>query len=71
MYEADLKLAKTLKEWIGDIATYCTHGINIGVAESIISKFMSIMRRVDAYRNIGNAKSAILFYCVKLDLYSR
>ena len=43
------KLAKTLKERIDNIVTYCTHGITNGVAEGIDSKIMSIKRRAGGY----------------------
>jgi transposase len=65
------KLAKTLKERIDNIVTYCTHGITNGVAEGINSKIMSIKRRAGGYRNIENFKKAIFFYCGGLDLYPR
>ena len=41
----------------------CTHGITNAVAEGINSKIMSIKRRAGGYRNIGNFKTAVLFYC--------
>jgi transposase len=65
------KLAKSLKERIDNIVTYCTHGITNAFAEGINSKIMSIKRRADGYRNIENFKKAILFYCGGLDLYPR
>jgi hypothetical protein len=65
------KLAKTLKERIDNIVTYCTHGITNGVAEGINSKIMSIKRLAGGYRNIENFKKAIFFYCGGLDLYPR
>jgi transposase len=51
------KLAKTLKERIDNILTYCTHGITNGLAEGINSKIMSIKRRTCGYRNIENGKA--------------
>jgi transposase len=36
------KLARSLKERIDNIVTYCTHGITNAVAEGINSKIMSI-----------------------------
>lgn len=65
------KLARSLKERIDNIVTYCTHGITNAVAEGINSKIMSIKRRAGGYRNIENFKKAVLFYCGGLDLYPR
>jgi len=65
------KLAKSLKERIDNIVTYCTHGITNAVAEGINSKIMSIKRRAGGFRNIENFKKAVLFYCGGLDLYPR
>lgn len=65
------KLARTLKERLSNIVTFCTHGITNGVAEGINSKIMSIKRRAGGYRNIENFKKAIFFYCGGLDLYPR
>jgi len=65
------KLARTLKERISNIVTYCTHGITNAVAEGINSKIMSIKRRAGGYRNKENFKKAIFFYCGALDLYPR
>jgi transposase len=65
------KLARTLKQRLDNIVTYCTHGITNGVAEGINSKIMSIKRRAGGYRNRENFKKAIFFYCGGLDLYPR
>jgi transposase len=65
------KLARSFKERIDNIVTYCTHGITNAVAEGINSKIMSIKRRVEGYRNIENFKTAVLFYCGGLNLDPR
>lgn len=65
------KLARSLKERIDNVVTYCTHGITNAVAEGINSKIMSIKRRAGGYRNIENFKTAVLFYCGALDLDPR
>ena len=65
------KLARTIKQRIANIVTFCTHGITNGVAEGINSKIMSIKRRAGGYRNRENFKKAIFFYCGGLDLYPR
>ena len=65
------KLARTIKERIENVVSYCTHGITNAVAEGMNSKIMSIKRRVGGYRNRENFKTAIFFYCGGLDLYPR
>jgi len=65
------KLARSLKERIGNIVTYCTHWITNAVAEGINSKIMSIKRRLGGYRNIENFNTVTLFYCSGLDLDPR
>ena len=66
------KLARTIKERIENVVSYCTHGITNSVAEGMNSKIMSIKRRVGGYRNRENFKTAIFFfYCGGLDLYPR
>lgn len=50
------KLARSLRERIDNIITYCTHGITNAVAEGINSKIMSIKRRAGGYRNILTSK---------------
>jgi len=65
------KLARTIKQRIANIVTFCTHGNTNGVAEGINSKIMSIKRRAGGYRSRENFKKAIFFYCGGLDLYPR
>jgi transposase len=65
------KLARTIKERLENVVSYCTHGITNAVAEGLNSKIMSIKRRVGGYRNRENFKTAIFFYCGGLDLYPR
>ncbi len=64
-------LAKTIKERLKNIVSYCTHKITNAVAEGMNSKIMSIMRRVGGFRNIENFKTVIFFYCGGLDLDPR
>lgn len=63
------KVARTIKERLPNVVSYCTHGITNAVAEGINSKIQAIKRRVGGYRNKGNYKKAIFFYCGGLDLY--
>ena len=62
------KVARTIKERLENVVSYCTHGITNAVAEGINSKIMSIKRRVGGYRNRENFKTAIFFYCGGLNL---
>jgi len=63
------KLARTIKERLKNVVSYCTHGITNAVAEGINSKIMSIKRRCGGYRNRENFKVAVFFHCGGLDLY--
>ena len=63
------KVARTIKERLANVVSYCTHRITNAVAEGINSKIMSIKRRVGGYRNPENFKTAIYFYCGGLDLH--
>lgn len=63
------KVARTIKQRLANVVSYCTHGITNAVAEGLNSKIMSIKRRVGGYRNRQNFKTAILFHCGGLDLY--
>lgn len=63
------KVARTIKERLKNIASYCDLGITNAVAEGMNSKIMSIKRRVGGYRNVENFKTAIYFHCGGLQLY--
>jgi transposase len=63
------QVARTIKERLRNVVSYCTHRITNAVAEGINSKIMSIKRRVGGYRNRENFKTAILFHCGGLSLY--
>ena len=65
------KAAKSIRERLPNVVSYCTHGITNAVAEGLNSKIMSIKRRVGGFRNRENFKTAIFFYCGGLDLYPR
>ena len=64
-------LARTIKQRLDNVVSYCTHHITNSVAEGMNSKIMSIKRRVGGYRNRENFKTAIYFYCGGLNLYPR
>ncbi|WP_436717197.1 ISL3 family transposase [Roseiconus lacunae] len=64
-------VARSIKERLANVVSYCTHRITNAVAEGMNSKIMSIKRRVGGFRNVGNFKTAVFFYCGGLDLYPR
>ncbi|QDU94688.1 Transposase [Lignipirellula cremea] len=63
------KAARTIKQRLANVVSYCTHGITNAVAEGVNSKIMSIKRRVGGFRNIENFQTAIFFYCGGLKLH--
>jgi len=63
------KVARTIKERLAHVVSYCTHRITNAVAEGMNSKIMAIKRRVGGFRNRENFKTAIYFYCGGLELY--
>lgn len=65
------KVARTIRARLANVVSFCTHGITNAVAEGINSKIQSIKRRVGGFRNPGNYKNAIFFYCGGLDLHPR
>lgn len=65
------KVARMLRKRLANVVSYCRHFITNAVAEGLNSKIMSIKRRAGGFRNRGNFKKAIYFYCGGLDLYPR
>lgn len=65
------KVARTIRNRLANVVSYCTHGITNAVAEGINSKIMSIKRGAGGFRNPDNFKTAIFFHCGGLDLYPR
>lgn len=63
------RVARTIKERLDNVVSYCTHRITNAVAEGMNSKIMAIKRRVGGFRNRENFKTAIYFYCGGLDLH--
>jgi len=61
-------VAKSIKERLRNVASYCTHKNTIAVAEGMNSKIMSIKRRIGGFRNRENFKTAIFSYCGGLSL---
>ncbi len=62
-------VARSIKERLQNVVSFCTHKITNAVAEGMNSKIMSIKRRVGGFRNRQNFKTAIFFYCGGLSLY--
>jgi transposase len=62
-------VARSIRERLRNVVSYCTHRITNSVAEGMNSKIMSIKRRVGGFRNRQNFKTAIFFYCGGLSLY--
>ncbi len=65
------KVAKTIRDRLVNVVSYCTHGLTNAVAEGMKSKITSIKHRFGGYRNRENFKTAIYFYCGGLELYPR
>lgn len=62
------KGASTLKERLSNIVSLLTHRVTNSVAKGMISKIVSIKRRVGGYRNRDNFTTAICFHCGGLQL---
>jgi transposase len=64
-----VKAARTIKNHIEQILTYCKTPITNACAEGLNGKITAIKRRACGYRNPGNFKTAIYFFCGGLNLY--
>jgi len=64
-----VQVAKILKRHLGNILTYLRHRITNAMTEGFNSKIQSIKANARGYRNFGNYRIAILFYCGKLQLH--
>lgn len=62
-------VAKLMKRHLPNILTYLRHLITNAMMEGFNSKIQTIKANARGYRNFGNYRIAILFYCGKLDLY--
>lgn len=63
--------AKTLKRHLPNLLTYFRHWITNATSEGINSKIQMVKLMACGYRNREHYKTAILFHCGGLDLYSR
>lgn len=62
-------VAKLMKRHLPNILTYLRHLITNAMMEGFNSKIQSIKANARGYRNFANYRTAILFYCGKLQLY--
>lgn len=62
-------VAKLMKRHLPNILTYLKHLITNAMMEGFNSKIQSIKANARGYRNFANYRTAILFYCGKLQLY--
>jgi len=64
-----IHLARTLELKLEQIVSYCRHRITSAGCEGLNSKITSVKVRAAGFRNLERFKTAILFYCGKLELY--
>jgi transposase len=67
--KAMLHVARTLEKKLERIVSYCRHPITSAGCEGLNSKITTVKIRAAGYRNLERFKTAILFYCGKLELY--
>jgi transposase len=63
------KLARTIKDCLANVVSYCSLRITNAVAEVSNIKITAIKRSGGGYRNRQNFKTATYFYCGGLNLY--
>jgi len=63
-----IAVAKMLAKHIDNILTYLKHRVTNAVSKGINSKIQQIKSVTHALRNFDNYRTAILFYCGKLDM---
>jgi transposase len=66
-----MKVARKLHRHLEGIVAYCKHPYTNAVTEGLNSKIMAVKRLVGGFRNVDNFKTAIYFYCGRLELYPR
>jgi len=64
-----MRLAKTLRSKLDQIVSYCRHPITSAGCEGLNSKITGVKIRAAGFRNLERFKTAIFFYCGKLQLY--
>lgn len=63
-----IKVANMLKNRLANILTWFRHPISNGAAEGFNSRIQSLKSAARGFRNFGNYRIRILFFCGKLDL---
>jgi len=64
-----IEAARTVRDHLYNILTYCKHKITNAVAEGLNSKIQKIKQMACGFRNKEHFKTAILFHCGGLQLY--
>lgn len=64
-----IDVAKLMRRHLPNILTYLRHLITNAMMEGFNSKIQTIKSNARGYRNFANYRTAILFYCGKLNLY--
>ena len=67
--EPIIDVAKMFKRHIENILTYAKHRITNAFAEGINSVIQHIKASARGFRTFAHYRTAILFYCGKLDMY--
>ena len=62
------KVARTLKEHLGELLTYFKHRITNAMTEGFNSKIQAIKADARGFRRFENYRARILFFCGKLDM---
>ena len=66
--EPMMKAGKMIKTRLGNILTYFKHYITNALSEGFNSRIQAIKSNARGFRNFGNYRTRILFFCGKLDL---
>ncbi len=64
-----VEVARMLKHHLENLLTYLKHHITNAVTEGLNSKIQSLKSAARGFRNFGNYRIRILFFCGKLNLY--
>jgi transposase len=63
-----VKVAKMIKNRLSNVLTYFKHHITNAMSEGFNSKIQALKANARGFRNFGNYRIRILFFCGKLDL---
>jgi transposase len=64
-----VEVARMLKRHLENLLTYLKHHITNAVTEGLNSKIQNLKAAARGFRNFGNYRIRILFFCGKLNLY--